>query len=155
MFPIFMFMIHSLWFRNPRTVRISILSSTTFYPSSYLSTPSISFSSSSSYSINIPLSLLFFFIIAVDKTALLSLLLSISCYIAESAPFPLANSNAFSPLPFVPANLLPSSFKIGSSLRAVRSTIEIDSSRMLKGMSLTGDFYWLIYRWRSLWFISL
>jgi hypothetical protein len=58
-------------------------------------------------------------------------------------------------LPFVPANLLPSSFKIGSSLRAVRSTIEIDSSRMLKGMSLTGDFYWLIYRWRSLWFISL
>jgi hypothetical protein len=43
-------------------------------------------------------------------------------------------------LPVDPASLFPSSFMIGSILRAVLSINEIDSSKILKGMSLTGEF---------------
>jgi len=39
-----------------------------------------------------------------------------------------------------PANRLPNSFIIGKSLSAVRSIIEIDSSRILGGISFTGEF---------------
>jgi hypothetical protein len=66
----------------------------------------------------------------------------------ESIP-PARVWNAYNPfLPFDPASLLPSSFMIGRSLRAVLSIMEMDSSRMLKGMSLTGEFslmncFWL------------
>jgi hypothetical protein len=39
-----------------------------------------------------------------------------------------------------PAKRLPNSFIIGKSLSAVRSIIEIDSSRIFGGMSFTGEF---------------
>lgn len=59
--------------------------------------------------------------------------------------------NAYCPLfLFVPARRLPSSFMIGKSFRAVLSIMEMDSSRILNGISLTGEFslmncFWNIF----------
>jgi len=157
MLPIFKFKIHSFWFRKPNTVLISIYSSylplsnvlePLFLPySSPLSLTSRSTSSMSSSSlIARPFSLFSFFFFTSAASFYLS---SFSIFIFLSpkffASFSLTTAatlwNACKPFfPLVPAKRFPNSYMIGSNFKAVLSIIEIDSSMMLYGMSLTGEF---------------
>lgn len=140
MFPMFKLRIHSFWLRNPRIVLISTWSS--FLSDFFASAGSFSSESSCKLSLSSWMSLSFFYycfdLICSINVDFCSLRFLVSTEPSMPAGFVW---NAWIPLfLLVPASLLPSSFIIGRSLRAVLSIIEMDSSRILNGMSLTGEF---------------
>jgi hypothetical protein len=116
-----------------------------FSPSSFsLISSSISLMSCSSLSLtNSPLSFYCFF---ETIWSCIDFFYTLKLLVSTEPSTPVRVWKAYNPfLPFEPASLFPSSFMIGSILSAVRSINEIDSSRMLNGMSRTGEFSLINY----------
>lgn len=138
-------------------VRMSTWSSAFLSPAAFLSASSLSLISrstslmSSLSSSRSPLSLFVFFDL---KWSCKILFYSLKFFVSIEFSTPWV-WNACRPLfLLVPARRLPSSFMIGNSFKAVLSIMEIDSSKILKGISRTGEFSLMYCFWYIFSFIS-